>query len=194
MSKDKMTALKVVWIVIVSVAVLAAAAGALTAKSLNSEETDMLKDVVGLSGEMQKAEPLHIFKTALLSNLFYAAFIMLGSVTVFLSPIVLAVIIFRCFSFGFTAGYFIRTLGLSGFWISSLAVLPQAAFYMSALLILGAAGIERAVRCFVNKSDFSIRQTLFKKLLFSAVAGGVLIIIGAGTECALSGVWAGIIK
>lgn len=195
MSKDKMTALKVIWIVLVFAAVLSTAAGALTAKSLSAEEADMLKESVELSGLAQQgAEHLHIFKTAALGNLFYALIIMLGAMAVFLAPAVLAVVIFRSFSFGFTAGYFIRMLGLSGFWVSSLAVLPQAVFYMSAFVLLGAASAERAVCCFVNRRDFAMRQILSKKLFVSAAASGVLIIIGAGVECALSGVWTGLLK
>ena len=91
------------------------------------------------SGEV--ASSVEMFQQSFFHNVKYLGLIWILGIAIIGLPVVLILLFLKGMVIGFTVGFLVNQMGLSGFALSFVSVMPQNIFLIPAFLILSAASV-----------------------------------------------------
>ena len=105
------------------------------------------------SGEV--ASSVEMFQQSFFHNVKYLGLIWILGIAIIGLPVVLILLFLKGMVIGFTVGFLVNQMGLSGFALSFVSVMPQNIFLIPAFLILSATSVAFSLKL--------VRQQFFKK-------------------------------
>lgn len=171
-------------LMVVATLVLGVVAGAIAATGLSPQDrAGVAGSLLGFLGDLALNEAVpstgDLLAHTLGQHLRTAAFLWLLGVTVVGFPGVLLILFVRGFSIGFTVGFLVHNLGLSGLAVAAAGVLPQHLLAVPAVLVQGVAAASFSWALLRNR--FGRERGRF----YHELAGYTAVI--AGTSAALAG-------
>ncbi|MDP2891581.1 MAG: hypothetical protein Q8O09_00390 [Bacillota bacterium] len=109
---------------------------------------------------------------ALLNNIIWMGFIILGGINILLTPLLYITLLLEGFTFGFAASAFIGNFGFGGFIVVLLCVLPPSGLIAVCHAKACRIAMGNAVFRFKSRKAMGRRAPLFRELLirFSGIA------------------------
>ena len=121
-----------------------------------------------------------VLKSAMKFNLYTTAFIFLAGITYFGILLTPMLSLMRGFTLGFTIAFLTDSLGLGGFVLSLISILPQNLFYIPALFFLCVCSINLSMSIIKNKYYKRYNDISKSYFVFSVVSLIVFAIFAAG--------------
>lgn len=118
---------------------------------------------------------LDIFLNSIYFNMKTLIIIWILSISIFLFPIIFAVIGIRGFILGFTVGFLIENLGYRGILISTVSILPQSLLLVPGLLFLSVNSINYSTAIIKNKTSKKYLRNDNKIIAMKYTLGSLLI-------------------
>ncbi|MBM7701646.1 stage II sporulation protein M [Metabacillus iocasae] len=132
--------------------------GAIVVNSLSLEQKQDLYFYLNrffgqvLAGEV--ASSSEMFQQSFFHNLKYLGFIWLLGISIIGLPVVLVLLFLKGMVIGFTVGFLVNQMGLQGFAVSFVSIMPQNIFLIPAFIVLSTVSVAFSLKL--------IRQQFFK--------------------------------
>lgn len=173
-----------VYIFVVVLLLMGVIFGAVVVNSLHaSQKEDLMFYLNQFFGEVSKekiGDPATIWKESFFSHLTYIGLIWLLGISIIGLPIILVLLFLKGVVVGFTVGFLVDQMGVKGFLLSFVAVLPQNIIVIPVYIAVSAISISFCVQLirqlFVKKRADSILPQLFRYSLAFIVVGIFLIV------------------
>ncbi|TYR82519.1 stage II sporulation protein M [Priestia megaterium] len=132
--------------------------GAIVVNSLTlGQKEDLYFYLNRFFGQMQSGEVANsteMFQQSFFHNIKYLGLIWILGIAIIGLPVVLVLLFLKGMVIGFTVGFLVNQMGISGFALSFVSVMPQNVFLIPAFLILSTASVSFSLKL--------IRQQFFK--------------------------------
>lgn len=157
--------------------------GAVVVNSLHgSQKEDLLFYLNQFFGEVSKSkigDPATIWKESYFSHLTYIGIIWLLGISIIGLPIILILLFLKGVVVGFTVGFLVDQMGIKGFLLSFVSVLPQNIIVIPVYIVVSTISIGFCVQLirqlFIKKRTDSILPQLFRYTMSFIVVGIILI-------------------
>ena len=169
--------------VVLSVFVLGVAGGSYAVRHLDAQQESELLDYldVFLTGLNQwEMEPAVVAQHAVVNNLKIVFYIWFLGLTVIGVPLILLIIFFRGFVFGFTVGFLIQQKAMKGLLITLLAVVPPSIINLPAMMAGGVLAISFSYWLVRGRIRVSGRSLLGQLGLYCTAMLAAALTMGAG--------------
>ncbi|MDP4132415.1 MAG: stage II sporulation protein M [Bacillota bacterium] len=187
MSKDKATGLSPVMItILLSVVIIGITTGSLVASKADLNFLSGLSQQLKSLGSFAQSDKTQVFKNSFYINFIWTGVIFLGGIYIFFAPIIPCVLAFKGFSFGFSAGYFIRVYGLKGLWFSACGITPHSYIYLLIFIIYGSEAATKSIEGYLNRQNYFIRKKLAKRYVIASLIAFGTLFTGAIIEALMS--------
>ncbi|MCY7749590.1 stage II sporulation protein M [Bacillus inaquosorum] len=138
--------------------------GAIIVNSMTiSQKEDLyyyLSQFFGQLSEGKQASSSDMFGQSIFHNVKYLGLMWILGISVIGMPIIFIMIFLKGIVVGFTVGFLVNQMGISGFFLSFVSVLPQNVLLIPAYLIMGTCAIAFSLKL--------IRQLFVKRSLHDA--------------------------
>lgn len=138
--------------------------GAVIVNSMTiSQKEDLfyyLNQFFGQLSEGKAASSKEMFLQSLLHNMKYLGLMWILGISIIGLPVIFIMVFLKGIVVGFTVGFLVNQMGINGFFLSFVAVLPQNVLLIPAYLIMGTCAIAFSLRL--------IRQLFVKRSLTEA--------------------------
>ncbi len=156
--------------------------GAIVVNSLNVEQKQglyfYLNRFFGQVSQGQFSNHHEMFQQSFLHNVKYLGLIWILGISIIGLPLVLILLFLKGMVVGFTVGFLVNQMGLNGFLLSSVSVLPQNLFLIPAFIILSTLSIAFSLKLvrqqFLKRSKESISAAFLR---YSLSIIGILLFI-----------------
>ncbi|KKI93079.1 stage II sporulation protein M [Bacillus sp. SA1-12] len=165
--------------------------GAIIVNSMNlSQKEDLfyyLNRFFGQVAEGKVASSADMFHQSFFHNLKYLGLMWILGVSIIGLPVILVMLFIKGIVVGFTVGFLVNQLGLKGFLLSFVTVLPQNVLLIPAFIIMCSVAIAFSLKIikqlFVKKSNsLEAPFTLFMRYVIVFLFIGVMAIAASGFE------------
>lgn len=139
-------------------------------ESQRTEISDYLKHFIEQMKNIEKLNSLSILKTSVIQNIILAVSLWFFGTTVIGIPIVLGIVLYRGFCFGYTIAVSVTILGITKGTIFSLVnfLLPSI-LLIPAMLAIAVSGIKLYRSITKDKRRENIKLEIFRHTIFSLV-------------------------
>ncbi|MEC1503162.1 stage II sporulation protein M [Bacillus sonorensis] len=138
--------------------------GAVIVNSMTiSQKEDLfyyLNQFFGQLSEGKAASSKEMFLQSLLHNMKYLGLMWILGISIIGLPVIFIMVFLKGIVVGFTVGFLVNQMGINGFFLSFVAVLPQNVLLIPAYLLMGTCAIAFSLRL--------IRQLFVKRSLTEA--------------------------
>lgn len=159
--------------------------GAFTVKALSDQHKGELISYMESFFQIlsQKSfDAFSVLKQSLINNLQTGILTWILGVTIIGIPLILLIIVIRGFILGFTVGFLIEQMGLSGFFFSIFAILPQNLFIIPGIIIIAVIAISFSVMIIKSKLNKNYQIDMGRQfMLYSTVISMVFLVILIGS-------------
>jgi stage II sporulation protein M len=165
--------------------------GAIIVNSMNiSQKEDLyyyLNRFFGQVAEGKVASSADMFQQSFFHNLKYLGLMWILGISIIGLPVILVMLFIKGMVVGFTVGFLVNQLGLKGFLLSFVTVLPQNVLLIPAFIIMCSVAISFTLKIvkqlFVKKtSNLEAPFSLFMRYVTVFLFIGVLAIAASGFE------------
>ena len=165
--------------------------GAIIVNSMNiSQKEDLyyyLNRFFGQVAEGKVASSADMFQQSFFHNLKYLGLMWILGISIIGLPVILVMLFIKGMVVGFTVGFLVNQLGLKGFLLSFVTVLPQNIVLIPAFIIMCSVAIIFSLKIikqlFVKKtSNLEPPFTLFMRYVTVFLFIGVLAVVASGFE------------
>jgi stage II sporulation protein M len=165
--------------------------GAIIVNSMNlSQKEDLyyyLNRFFGQVAEGKVASSADMFHQSFFHNLKYLGLMWILGISIIGLPVILVMLFIKGMVVGFTVGFLVNQLGLKGFLLSFVTVLPQNVLLIPAFIIMCSVAISFTLKIirqlFVKKtSNLEAPFSLFTRYVSVFLCIGVLAIVASGFE------------
>lgn len=176
MSEDKKTGIPVILPAVMSLTLIAGIlVGALYSKTGQaSPPTEAQLFSESASG---------IFRHAFLTQLLWTGAVALGSLSVFLTPVIFLSVFCKGLFYGYTAGSLIYTYTFRGFLISGTGLFAHNFLACAILTVYGAMGASHAIESFLNRRNYAVKHKKNRRFAFESLAAFSGTAAVAACEC-----------
>ena len=164
-------------------------------ESQRTEISDYLKHFIEQMKNIEKLNSLSILKTSVIQNIILAVSLWFFGTTVIGIPIVLGIVLYRGFCFGYTIAVSVTILGITKGTIFSLVnfLLPSI-LLIPAMLAIAVSGIKLYRSITKDKRRENIKLEIFRHTIFSLVML-IFMLVASVLEVSISAnILKGIIK
>lgn len=158
--------------------------GAIIVNSLHNElKQDLLFYLKQFFSQVQKdniGEPSTIFRESYFTQLMYIGIIWLLGISIIGLPIILILLFLKGVVVGFTVGFLVDQMGVKGFFLAIVSVLPQNLIVMPIYIFISTISIGFSIQLikqlFIKKNTESILPDLVRYTFTFIVLGGILLL------------------
>lgn len=164
-------------------------------ESQRTEISDYLKHFIEQMKNIEKLNSLSLLKTSVIQNIILAVSLWFFGTTVIGIPIVLGIVLYRGFCFGYTIAVSVTILGITKGTIFSLVnfLLPSI-LLIPAMLAIAVSGMKLYRSITKNKRRENIKLEIFRHTIFSLVML-IFMLVASVLEVSISAnILKGIIK
>ncbi|HZH59270.1 MAG TPA: stage II sporulation protein M [Metabacillus sp.] len=165
--------------------------GAIIVNSMNlSQKEDLyyyLNRFFGQVAEGKVASAADMFHQSFFHNLKYLGLMWILGISIIGLPVILVMLFIKGMVVGFTVGFLVNQLGLKGFLLSFVTVLPQNVLLIPAFIIMCSVAISFSLKIirqlFVKKSNtLEAPLSLFMRYASVFIFIGMLAVLASGFE------------
>ena len=137
--------------IVTAVAVVGTCVG--VALSENSEEAQsMIKETVLFSGDFRS-----VFEKAMAIKVLWIILFAFGGINVFLIPVSLAAVFAKCYSYGFTSGCVVYTLGERGYFLVAAGLFLHNFIFTVFAVFYTTFAVNKAFECYLNRRNYDYK-------------------------------------
>lgn len=160
--------------------------GAIVVNSLTVDQKDdlyfYLNRFFGLVKTGEVATSTEMFQQSFFHNVKYLGLIWILGIAIIGLPVVLILLFIKGMVIGFTVGFLVNRMGLSGFALSFVSVMPQNIFLIPAFLILTTASVAFSLKLirqqFFKGAKERVAASFFR---YSGILVGVFVLIACAS-------------
>ncbi|KSU89567.1 stage II sporulation protein M [Priestia flexa] len=160
--------------------------GAIVVNSLTVDQKDdlyfYLNRFFGLVKTGEVATSTEMFQQSFFHNVKYLGLIWILGIAIIGLPVVLILLFIKGMVIGFTVGFLVNRMGLSGFALSFVSVMPQNIFLIPAFLILTTASVAFSLKLirqqFFKGAKEQVAASFFR---YSGILVGVFVLIACAS-------------
>ena len=150
----------------------------------NQEAQEIMKETVFFSGNFNEA-----FSNAFFKKLFWIIVFATGGINIFLVPLALSGVVIKSYSYGFTSGCIVSSMGTYGYFTVLSGLFLQNFLFAVVSVLYTSYGINKSFECFLNRRNYECVSgknknfmlvsiiVLFTTLIISAVEGGISVFL-----------------
>lgn len=167
--------------------------GAITVNSLHDElKQDLLFYLEQFFSQVDKdkiGDQSVVWKESYFSQLMYIGFIWLLGISIIGLPIILILIFFKGVVVGFTVGFLVDQMGVKGFSLAMVSVLPQNVIVIPVYIFISTVSLGFSIQLmkqlFIKKNTDTILPELVR-YTFTFILIGFVLLLSSGIEGYLS--------
>ncbi|MBN8432880.1 stage II sporulation protein M [Priestia flexa] len=160
--------------------------GAIVVNSLTVDQKEdlyfYLNRFFGLVKTGEVATSTEMFQQSFFHNVKYLGLIWILGIAIIGLPVVLILLFIKGMVIGFTVGFLVNRMGLSGFALSFVSVMPQNIFLIPAFLILTTASVAFSLKLirqqFFKGAKEQVAASFFR---YSGILVGVFVLIACAS-------------
>lgn len=160
--------------------------GAIVVNSLTVDQKDdlyfYLNRFFGLVKTGEVATSTEMFQQSFFHNVKYLGLIWILGIAIIGLPVVLILLFIKGMVIGFTVGFLVNRMGISGFALSFVSVMPQNIFLIPAFLILTTASVAFSLKLirqqFFKGAKEQVAASFFR---YSGILVGVFVLIACAS-------------
>ncbi|MDT2045579.1 stage II sporulation protein M [Priestia flexa] len=160
--------------------------GAIVVNSLTVDQKEdlyfYLNRFFGLVKTGEVATSTEMFQQSFFHNVKYLGLIWILGIAIIGLPVVLILLFIKGMVIGFTVGFLVNRMGLSGFALSFVSVMPQNIFLIPAFLILTTASVAFSLKLirqqFFKGAKEQVAAAFFR---YSGILVGVFVLIACAS-------------
>lgn len=166
--------------------------GAIIVNSLHmNQKEDLLYELQRFLGQVDAGKMIQqdTFFNAYMGHVLYLLFIWILGISMVGLPVIFLLIFLKGITIGFTVGFFVNQLGLKGFYLAIVSVLPQNIIIVPAIIISSSVAILFSIRLIKQlfiRNDYKRIRTAFLRYSFSFFMIMFVIVIPTLIEVYLS--------
>lgn len=163
--------------------------GAIIVNSLHIDlKQDLLFYLDQFFSQVEKekiGEPSVVWKESYFSQLMYVGIIWLLGISIIGVPIILILLFLKGVVVGFTVGFLVNQMGMKGFLLAMVAVLPQNTIVIPVYILISTISIGFSIQLikqlFIKKkTDTILPELVWYTFIFIMV--GIVLIVSSGIE------------
>lgn len=174
-----------IYFIVILFFVVGISSGAFTVKALSDQHKGELISYMESFFQIlsQKSfDAFSVLKQSLINNLQTGILTWILGVTVIGIPLILLIIVIRGFILGFTVGFLIEQMGLSGFFFSIFAIFPQNLFIIPGIIIIAVIAISFSIMIIKSKLNKNSQIDMGRQfMLYSTIISMVFLVILIGS-------------
>lgn len=167
--------------------------GAIVVNSLSlSQKNDLYMYLQQFFGQVSNgniSDPHVMFSQSFAHYAKYVGLMWILGLSIIGLPIILILLFLKGVVVGFTVGFLVNQMQVTGFFLSFVSVLPQNLFLVPAYIIIGATSISFCLKLIRNQFIKRMNESIFPLFLrysFLILCIGAVIAIAAGVEAYFS--------
>ncbi|MCM3760344.1 stage II sporulation protein M [Alkalihalobacillus oceani] len=161
--------------------------GAIIVNSLSlTQKHDLYMYVSQFFGQVSQgdlAEPAAIFSQSFVHYAKYFGLMWILGLSMIGLPVILVLLFLKGVVVGFTVGFLVNQMGMSGFFLSFVSIMPQNFILVPAFIIVGTASISFCLKMvrqqFVKKANIPVLPQFLRYSLLVFSVGGVVTLASA---------------
>lgn len=125
-------------------------------------------------------------KGSFLSEIIWMLLCALGGMNVFLIPLSAGAVFFKGYTYGFTAGCMVASLGKYGYALTLTGLFAQNFLSHILLVFYGTYGINKSIECYLNRRNYEYIHRKNKAYIIVSLISLILVMVISFTEAAVS--------
>lgn len=167
--------------------------GAIVVNSLSlTQKNDLFMYLQQFFGQVSNghlAESSAIFSQSFAHYAKYVGLMWILGLSIIGLPVILILLFLKGVVVGFTVGFLVNQMGMTGFFLSFVSVLPQNLFLVPAFIIVGTASVSFSLKMIQNQFMKRINEPVFPLFLrysFLILCVGAVIAVASFIEAYVS--------